>query len=89
MKQPERKRSSSSFQRSLESIVRTQGAGLEIQSRYYLYSAFAADLAAADDLAHAGDANRLPRPYFLPAETRWARRKTFLYLEVPNDEAER
>ena len=44
---------------------------MEIHSRSCLHSAFASDLAAADDFAHAGDANRLARPDFLPPETRW------------------
>ena len=36
-----------------------------------LHSAFAADLVAADDLAHASDANCFAGSGFLPAETRW------------------
>jgi len=64
-------------------------AWLEIRSRYYLHSAFAADLAAADDFAHASDANRLARSDFLSAGTRRFWWKTFFYLEVPNNEAER
>ena len=63
--------------------------GWKSGSRYYVHSAFAADLAAADDFAHAGDANRLAWSDLLPAETRWPWRKTFFYLEVPDNEGER
>jgi hypothetical protein len=54
-----------------------------------MHSARTAYLVAADDLAHAGDAARFARTDFLPTETRWIRWKTFLYLEVPNNEGER
>jgi len=54
-----------------------------------MHSACAADLAAADDLAHDGDATRLARPDFLSTETRWTRWKAFSYLEVPDNEGER
>ena len=64
-------------------------AWLEIRSRYYLHFAFAAGLAAADDFPYAGDANRLAWSDFLPAGTHWSWRKTFFYLEVPDNEAER
>ena len=60
-------------------------AWLEIRSRYYLYSAVAAGLAAADDLAHAGDANRIAWSNLVPAGARRFWRKTFLYLEIPNN----
>jgi hypothetical protein len=43
-------------------------AWLEIRSRYYLHSAVAAGLAAADDLAHAGDANRIAWSIFYRQE---------------------
>ena len=65
------------------------GAWLEIRSRHNVHSACAADLAAADDLAHDGDATRLARPDFLSTETRWTRWKAFSYLEVPDNEGER
>ena len=64
-------------------------AWLEIRSRYCLYSAFSAGLAAADDFAHAGDATRFARPNFLPPKACRSWGKTFFYLEVPNNEAER
>ena len=64
-------------------------AWLEIRSRYYLHSAFAAGLAAADDFAHASDANRLAWSDFLSAGARRLLRKTIFHLEVPNNEAER
>src|SRR4029077_3379372 len=53
-----------------------------------MHSPCAADLVAADDLAHAGDATRFARTDFLPTETRWIGWKTFSYLEVPNNEVE-
>lgn len=59
--------------------------GLEIGSRYRVYSACPADLAAADDLAHPGDANRFARSDLLPAGPRQAWRQAFLNLEVQND----
>ena len=64
-------------------------AWLEIRSRYCVHSAFAAGLAAADDFAHASDANRLARSDFLSAGARRLLRKTFFYLEVPDNEVER
>ncbi len=66
-----------------------QGAWLESRSRYYVHSAFAAALAAANDFAHAGDANRLAWSDLLPSETRWLVRQTFFHLEVPHHEVER
>ena len=64
-------------------------AWLEIRSRYYLHSAVAAGLAAADDFAHASDANRLPWSNLLPARAHRPWRTTFFHLEVPDNEAER
>ena len=64
-------------------------AWLEIRFRYYLHSALAAGLAAADDFAHASDANRLAWSDPLPAGAHRLWRKTFFHLEVPNNEAER
>ena len=64
-------------------------AWLEIRSRYYLHSAFAAGLAAADDFAHASDANRLAWSDFLSAGAHRPWRTTFFHLEVPDNEAER
>src|SRR5207247_7178703 len=84
----EREKSSSRCERTLGNVS-AQGAWLQILSRSYLHFAFAPGLAAPDDFAHACDANRLSWPDFLPAETRWPWRKTFFYLEVPNNEAER
>ena len=62
--------------------------GLEIRSRHHVHSAFAADLAARDDFAHAGDANRFAWSGLLPAEACRGWRKAFFYLEVQNDESE-
>ena len=62
--------------------------GLEICSRYHVHSAWAADLAAVDDFAHAGDANRLARPNLLPPKARRSWRKAFFHLEVQNDAGE-
>ena len=62
--------------------------GLEIRSRYLVHFACAADLVAADDFAHAGDATCFARTDFLPTETRRITRKTFFYLEVPDNEGE-
>jgi hypothetical protein len=42
-------------------------AGLEIRSRHHVHPACAADLIAADDFAHAGDANRFSRSDLLSA----------------------
>jgi len=53
--------------------------------RYHVHSAYAADLVAADDFAHPGNANRLARSDLLPAGARRSWRKTFFYLEVQND----
>ena len=64
-------------------------AWLEIRSRYYLHSAGTAGLAAADDFAHASNANRLAWSDLLPAGTRRPWRTTFFYLEVPDNEVER
>jgi hypothetical protein len=66
-----------------------QGAWLESWSRYYVHSAFTATLAAANDSADAGDANRLAWSDLLPSETRWLGRETFFHLEVPDHEVER
>src|SRR6185503_10713407 len=60
-------------------------AWLEIRSRYCLHSA----LAAADDFAHASDANRIAWSDLIPAGAHRLWRKTFFHLEVPNNEAER
>ena len=60
-------------------------AGLEICFRHHVHFACAADLAAADDLAHPGDANRFPRSDLLPTGARRSRRQAFLNLEVQND----
>ena len=62
--------------------------GLEIRSRYHLHSACAADLAAIDDFAYAGDANCFAWSHLLPARTRWSWRQAFLNLEVQNDAGE-
>ena len=59
--------------------------GLEIGPRYYVHSACAADLAAADDLAHDSDATRLARPSLLPPKACRSWRQAFLNLEVQND----
>ncbi len=63
--------------------------GWKSSSRSHLDSAFAADLAASDVVAHATDANCFAGSCFLPAETRWPWWATFFYLEIPNHEAER
>jgi lipopolysaccharide/colanic/teichoic acid biosynthesis glycosyltransferase len=44
--------------------------GVEIRSRYHVHSACAADLVAADDFAHAGDANRFAWSDLLPSGAR-------------------
>ena len=62
--------------------------GLEIRSRYHVHSPCAADLAAADDLAHAGDANRFAWFDLLPAGARRSWREAFFNLEVPDNEGE-
>jgi hypothetical protein len=62
---------------------------LEIDSRHHLHSSHAADLVAADDLAHGGDTTRFVGADFLPAEARWIRWKAFSYLEVSNNEGGR
>ena len=49
--------------------------GWKAGSRYYVHSAFTAALAAANDFAHAGDANRLAWSDLLPSETRWLGRR--------------
>ena len=64
------------------------GASLEIRSRHHVRSAWAADLAARDDFAHAGDASRFAWSGLLPAGACRAWRKAFFYLEVQNDESE-
>ena len=58
---------------------------LEIRSRHHVHSACLADLVAADDLAHPGDANRFTWSDLLPAGAHRSWRKTFLDLEVQND----
>ena len=63
--------------------------GLEICSRYHVHSAWAADLVAVDDFAHAGDATRLAGACFLPAKARWLGRAAVHDLEIPNHEGER
>ena len=60
----------------------------EIRSRYHVHSVCAADLAAADDFAHDGDANRFAWSDLLPPKACRPWRKTFFYLEVQNDEGE-
>src|SRR4029077_14917643 len=82
----ERKRSSC-CKRTLGNVS-VQGAWLENRSRYYVHSAFTAALAAGNDFAHAGNANRLPWPDLLPSETRWPGRQTFFHLEVPDHEVD-
>ena len=62
--------------------------GLEIRARCHVHPACAADLAAADDFAHAGDANRFARSDLLPPKARRPWRQTFLNLEIQNDEGE-
>jgi hypothetical protein len=52
------------------------------------HSAWAADLVAVDDFAHAGDATRLARPNLLPPKARRCWRKAFFHLEVQNDAGE-
>ena len=83
----ERKRSSC-CERTLGNLS-AQRPWLESRSRYYVHSAFTASLAAANDFAHAGDANRLAWSDLLPSETRWLGRETFFHLEVPHHEVER
>ena len=63
-------------------------AWLEIRSRHHVHSTCAADLAARDDFAHAGDANRFSRSDLLPAGARRSWRQAFLNLEIQNDEGE-
>ena len=63
-------------------------AWLESRSRHHVHSACAADLAARDDFAHAGDANRFAWSGLLPAGACRAWRKAFFYLEIQNDESE-
>ena len=63
-------------------------AWLEIRSRHHVHSACAADLAARDDFAYAGDANRFAWSDLLPAGACRSWRKAFFYLEVQNDESE-
>ena len=60
-------------------------AGLEICSRHHVHFACAADLAAAYDFAHPGDANRFARSDLLPTGARRSWRQGFLNLEVQND----
>ena len=57
-------------------------SGLEIRSRHCVHSTCAADLVAADDFAHLGDANRFTWFDFLPAGARRSWRQAFLNLEV-------
>ena len=83
----ERKRSSC-CERTLRNLA-AQGAWLESDSRYYVHSAFTAALAAGNDFADAGDANRLAWSDLLPSETHWLGRQTFFYLEVPHHEVKR
>ena len=64
-------------------------AWLEIRSRFYLHSALAAGLAAADDSYCGVDSHYVAWSDFLPAEARRLWRKTFFHLEVPDNEAER
>ena len=60
-------------------------AGLEIRSRHHVHFAGTADLVAADDFAHAGDANRFAWSDLLSPGARRSWRKTLFYLEVQND----
>ena len=53
-----------------------------------MHSACVADLVAADDFAHTGDANRFAWFDLLPAGARRSRGKAFFYLEVQNDAGE-
>src|SRR5439155_6846921 len=62
---------------------------LETNSGPHLDFSHAAGLAAADDFAHAGDANRLAWSDFLPTGTHRLWWTTFFYLEVTDNEAER
>ena len=62
--------------------------GLEIRSRYHVHSACAADLVTADDFTYAGDATRFARPNLLPPKACRPWRKTFLNLEIQNNEGE-
>ena len=61
---------------------------LEICSGYYVHSACAADLVAADDSAYAGNATRLAGSNLLPPKACRPWRKTFFYLEVPHNEGQ-
>jgi len=54
-----------------------------------VHSAFTASLAAADDFAYAGDANRIAWSDLLPAETGRLGRETFFHVEVSHYELER
>ena len=63
-------------------------ARLEIRSRRHVHFACAADLVAADDFTHIGDANRFAWSDLLSAGACRSRRKTFLNLEVQNDAGE-
>ena len=65
-----------------------EGTRLEIGSRHHLHSPRAADLAAADNLAHGNDATRFAGTDLLPPKACRPWRKTFFYLEVPDNEGE-
>ena len=53
-----------------------------------MHFACAADLVAADDFAHADDANRFAWSDLLSAGARRPWRQAFLNLEIQNDEGE-
>lgn len=61
----------------------------EIRSRHHVHFPCAAGLVAADDFAHAGDANHFAWSDLLPPEARRSWRQAFLNLEVQNDAGER
>ena len=63
-------------------------AWLEIRSRHHVHFAGTADLVAADDFAHAGDANRFAWFDLLPTRACRPWRQAFLNLEVQNDAGE-